>query len=118
MASMVRVAALRRIYTNRLKPISTVIWSGIMNFIGALACGITVACALVEILPPNVLMPPDRALALPMLVSSFNAALFWNILTWFFGIPNSSSHCIIGVLIGVAIGDSFIHSCNLLQSVE
>ena len=106
------------IYTNSLKPIPAVIWSGIMNFVGVLVGGIAVAYALVEILPPDVLTPPDGAPALPMLVSLFIAALFWNILTWFFGIPNSSSHCIIGALIGVAIGDSFIQSRDLSQSVD
>lgn len=106
------------IYTNSLKPVPAVIWSGTMNFVGVLVGGIAVAYALVEILPPDVLTPPDGAPALPMLVSLFVAALFWNILTWFFGIPNSSSHCIIGALIGVAIGDSFIQSRDLSQSVD
>ena len=106
------------IYTNSLKPIPAVIWSGIMNFIGVLVGGIAVAYALVEILPPDVLTPPDGAPALPMLVSLFVAALFWNVLTWYFGIPNSSSHCIIGALIGVAIGDSLIQARDLSQGVD
>ena len=53
-----------------------------------------------------------------MLASLFAAALFWNILTWFFGIPNSSSHCIIGALIGVAAADSLMQSRALGEGVD
>ena len=106
------------IYTNALRPVPAVIWSGIMNFVGVLVGGIAVAYALVEILPPDVLTPPNGSPAVPMLVSLFAAALFWNILTWFFGIPNSSSHCIIGALIGVAAADSLMQSRALGQGVD
>ena len=106
------------IYTNSLKPIPAVIWSGLLNFIGVLVGGIAVAYALVEILPPDVLTPPDGAPAVPMLVSLFAAALFWNILTWYFGIPNSSSHCIIGALIGVAASDALQQSRALGDGVD
>jgi PiT family inorganic phosphate transporter len=106
------------IYTNSLKPIPAVIWSGLMNFVGVLVGGIAVAYALVEILPPDVLTPPDGAPAVPMLVSIFAAALFWNVLTWAFGIPNSSSHCIIGALIGVAGADAILRSRSLADGVD
>ena len=106
------------IYTNTLKPIPAVVWSGIMNFIGVLVGGIAVAYALVEILPPDVLTPPNGAPAVPMLVSLFASALLWNVLTWFFGIPNSSSHCIIGSLIGVAASDALLQSRALGQGVD
>jgi inorganic phosphate transporter, PiT family len=106
------------IYTNALKPIPAVVWSGVLNFIGVLVGGIAVAYALVEILPPDVLTPPDGSPAVPMLVALFASALFWNVLTWAFGIPNSSSHCIIGALIGVACGDSLLKSRGLEQGVD
>lgn len=106
------------IYTNSLKPVPAVIWSGLMNFVGVLVGGIAVAYALVEILPPDVLTPPDGSPAVPMLVSIFAAALFWNVLTWAFGIPNSSSHCIIGALIGVAAADALLKSRSLAQGVD
>ncbi len=69
-----------------------------MNIIGVLVGGIAVAYALVEILPPDVLTPPDGSPAVPMLVTISAAALLWNVLTWAFGIPNSSSHCVIRAL--------------------
>jgi len=72
----------------------------------------------VEILPPDVLTPPDGSPAVPMLVALFASALFWNLLTWAFGIPNSSSHCIIGALIGIAAGDALLKSRGLEQGVD
>ena len=106
------------IYTHSLKPVPAVLWSGLLNFIGVLVGGISVAYALVEILPPDVLTPPDGSPAVPMLVSLFTAALFWNVLTWAFGIPNSSSHCIVGALVGVAAADALIHARGLGQGVD
>lgn len=106
------------IYTNSLQPVQAVVWSGILNLIGVLAGGISVAYALVEILPPDVLTPPDGSPAVPMLVSIFASALFWNVLTWAFAIPNSSSHCVIGSLIGVAAADALLKSRSLEQGVD
>jgi len=106
------------IYTNSLKPKVAVVWSGLMNLLGVLLGGISVAYALVELLPPDVLTPPNGSPAIPMLAALFGTALMWNLLTWWFGIPNSSSHCTIGALIGVAIGDSFLHARALGHSVD
>jgi len=75
--------------------------------------GITVAYALVELLPAEVLSPPDGAPAVAMLIALFVAALVWNIGTWWLGLPNSSSHCLIGALIGVAVGNTLVHSRSM-----
>jgi PiT family inorganic phosphate transporter len=106
------------IYTNSLEPGPAVVWSGVMNLIGVLVGGISVAFALVTILPPDVLTPPDGSPAVPMLVSIFVSALLWNVLTWFFAIPNSSSHCVIGSLIGVAASDALLRSRDLARGVD
>jgi PiT family inorganic phosphate transporter len=106
------------IYTKSLSAGQAVVWSGIMNFIGVLVGGISVAYALVELLPPEVLSPPSGAPAVSMLVSLFVAALFWNIGTWWFGLPNSSSHCLIGALIGVALGNALVHARSLVEGVH
>jgi len=106
------------IYTKSLKPAPAVIWSGFINFLGVLIGGIAVAYALVELLPAEVLTPPDGGPAVAMLVSLLVAALFWNIGTWWFGLPNSSSHCLIGALIGVALGNALARSRSLVAGVH
>ena len=98
------------IYTKSLQPGQAVVLSGLMNFVGVMVGGIAVAYALVELLPAEVLSPPDGGPAIAMLVSLFLAALSWNLATWWFALPNSSSHCLIGALIGVALGDSLVQS--------
>jgi PiT family inorganic phosphate transporter len=105
------------IYTKALQPTPAVVWSGVMNFIGVLVGGIAVAYALVELLPAEVLSPPEGGPAVAMLIALLASALFWNILTWWFGLPNSSSHCLIGALVGVSVGNAFAHS-NGLGSVH
>jgi PiT family inorganic phosphate transporter len=106
------------IYTKSLQPGQAVVLSGIMNFLGVMIGGIAVAYALVELLPAEVLSPPDGGPAVAMLVSLFTAALIWNIGTWWFGLPNSSSHCLIGALIGVALGNALSRSRSLSEGVH
>jgi inorganic phosphate transporter, PiT family len=106
------------IYTKSLTPGSAVVLSGVMNFIGVMAGGIAVAYALVALLPAEVLSPPDGGPAVAMLVSLFIAALSWNIGTWWFGLPNSSSHCLIGSLIGIALGNALVQSRSLADGVH
>lgn len=109
------------IYTRSLKATQAVVWSGLMNFLGVLAGGIAVAYALVALIPPDVLTPPDGALAVGMLVALTLAALTWNVGTWWLGIPNSSSHALVGALIGIALqyglvqGHSFTGAVNWHQ---
>src|ERR1700760_4693414 len=106
------------IYTKSLRPTPAVVWSGIMNFVGVLVGGISVAYALVELLPAEVLSPPDGGPAVAMLIALFVAALIWNIGTWWFALPNSSSHCLIGALIGVALGNALARSRSLAEGVH
>ena len=106
------------IYTRSLPPGAAVGLSGFMNFIGVLLGGIAVAYALVELLPAEVLTPPDGGPAVAMLVSLFIAALVWNIGTWWLGLPNSSSHCLIGALIGVALGNALVRARSFSDGVH
>jgi inorganic phosphate transporter, PiT family len=89
-----------------------------MNFAGVLVGGISVAYALVELLPAEVLSPPSGAPAVGMLVALLISALFWNVGTWWFGPPNSSSHCLIGALIGIAVGNAFIRARSFGEGVR
>ncbi|WP_267425711.1 inorganic phosphate transporter [Methylobacterium sp. GC_Met_2] len=106
------------IYTHSLKPFPAVVWSGLMNFAGVILGGIAVAYALVELIPPDALTPPNGGAAVGMLAALFVSALSWNIGTWWLGIPNSSSHALIGSLIGIAVADTFLHGRGLAQGVD
>jgi inorganic phosphate transporter, PiT family len=106
------------IYTKSLQPAPAVVWSGFMNFLGVLIGGISVAYALVELLPAEVLSPPSGGPAVGMLVALFIAALVWNIGTWWFGLPNSSSHCLIGALIGIALGNALVRGRSFGDGVH
>jgi inorganic phosphate transporter, PiT family len=106
------------IYTKSLSPGQAIVLSGFLNFLGVLLGGIAVAYALVELIPAEVLSPPNGGPAVGMLVALFVAALFWNIGTWWLALPNSSSHCLIGSLIGVAVGNAFVRSRSLADGVH
>jgi inorganic phosphate transporter, PiT family len=80
--------------------------------------GVAVAFTLVEFLPPDVLTPPNGNPAIAMLLALFLAALIWNVATWWLGIPCSSSHAIIGSLLGVAIVNSITAQRGLGQGVD
>ena len=106
------------IYTNSLKPVPAVVLSGVMNFLGVILGGVAVAFTLVELLPPDVLTPPNGNPAIAMLLALFLAALIWNVATWWLGIPCSSAHAIIGSLLGVAIVNSISASRGLGGGVD
>jgi PiT family inorganic phosphate transporter len=106
------------IYTNSLRPVQAVVWSGLMNFVGVMGGGIAVAYALVEILPPEVLSPPNGDPAIGMLAALFISSLTWNFGTWALGIPNSSSHALIGSLVGVSVAASLREARPLHEGVD
>ncbi len=106
------------IYTHSLKATVAVVWSGLWNFLGVLLGGIAVAYALVELIPPDALSPPDGGIAAGMLAAIFISALGWNVATWLLGIPNSSSHALIGALVGIAVEDTLRHGRPLGEGVD
>ena len=91
------------IYTNTLKPWHAVIWSGLWNFLGVLAGGVAVAMGIANLLPVDVLMEQGIAHNVAMVMAILLAAIAWNLGTWYFGIPCSSSHTLIGSILGVGI---------------
>jgi PiT family inorganic phosphate transporter len=91
------------IYTNSLKPMTAVIWSGIWNFIGVFFGGIAVAMGIVYLLPTAILVDQDISHSISMILSLILTAIIWNIGTWYFGIPCSSSHTLLGSIFGVGI---------------
>ncbi len=96
------------IYTNSLKPWFAVIWSGIWNFLGVLLGGIGVAVSIINLLPVETLVDQDVAHSISMVMALLITAIFWNLLTWYFGIPCSSSHTLIGSILGVGLAYSLL----------
>lgn len=96
------------IYTNSLKPWVAVIWSGCWNFAGVFAGGIGVAVAIINLLPVETLVDQNIAHSLSMVMALLLTAIFWNLLTWYFGIPCSSSHTLIGSILGVGLAYSLL----------
>lgn len=96
------------IYTNSLKPWTAVIWSGFMNSLGVFLGGITVAMGIVNLLPVESLIDQNISHSIAMVAALLLSAISWNLLTWYFGIPCSSSHTLIGSILGVGIAYSFL----------
>jgi inorganic phosphate transporter, PiT family len=94
------------IYTKSLKPWAAVIWSGSMNFLGVLLGGAAVAFSIVHLLPVDLLINIGRKAGLLMVLSLLVAAILWNFGTWYFGLPASSSHALIGSILGVGLASS------------
>lgn len=96
------------IYTNSLKPTVAVIWSGIWNFIGVYFGGIAVAMGIVNLLPTALLLDQSVSHIVALLLSVILTSILWNLGTWYFGLPCSSSHTLLGSIFGVGIAFTFI----------
>ncbi len=88
------------IYTKTLPPVFAVIWAGLWNFLGAMLGGIAVAMGIVKLMPVNDLLAVPLAENIALVLSILISAIAWNLGTWYFGIPCSSSHTLIGSLLG------------------
>jgi len=96
------------IYTKSLRPWTAVILSGICNFLGVFIGGIAVAMAIINLLPVELLLSGGSGEGLAMLLALLLAAILWNLGTWYFGLPASSSHTLIGAIIGVGLANSML----------
>ena len=96
------------IYTNSLKPNVAVIWSGFMNFLGVFFGGIAVAMGIVNLLPVEILIDQNVYHSVAMIFSLLFSAIIWNLGTWYFGLPSSSSHTLIGSILGVGLAFTFM----------
>ncbi|GAB3576152.1 inorganic phosphate transporter [Spirosoma luteolum] len=94
------------IYTNSLKPTVAVVWSGICNFAGVLLGGIGVAMGIVNLLPVELLVDQNVYHSVAMVMALLLSAIIWNVGTWYFGLPSSSSHTLIGSILGVGLAFS------------
>jgi len=96
------------IYTNTLKPLPAVLFSGFCNFLGVMFGGTAVAFSIVNLLPVDVLVDESSGKALVMVLSLLLAGVIWNLGTWSIGLPVSSSHTLIGSILGVGLVNSLI----------
>ncbi len=97
------------IYTNTLKPTTAVVWSGVWNLIGVLASSGAVAFGVVSLLPVELVLNVGSSAGMAMVFSLLVSAILWNLGTWYFGLPASSSHTLIGSILGVGLAHSVMN---------
>jgi PiT family inorganic phosphate transporter len=97
------------IYTHSLEPNIAVVWSGIWNLLGVLFSSGTVAFAVITLLPVELILQVSSGAGFAMVFALLIAAIVWNLCTWWFGLPASSSHTMIGSIIGVGIANQLMH---------
>ncbi|MCW2318920.1 PiT family inorganic phosphate transporter [Rhodoblastus acidophilus] len=91
------------IYTHSLPPLVAVVWSGFFNFLGVVVSTGAVAYGIVTLLPVELILQVGSAAGYAMIFALLIAAIVWNFGTWALGIPNSSSHALIGSIMGVGL---------------
>ncbi|GAB3176160.1 inorganic phosphate transporter [Telluribacter humicola] len=96
------------IYTNSLKPNVAVVWSGFCNFLGVFFGGIAVAMGIINLLPVELLIDQNVYHSIAMVLALLFSAIVWNLGTWYFGLPSSSSHTLIGSILGVGLAFTFM----------
>lgn len=96
------------IYTNTLKATPAVVWSGIWNLIGVLTSSGLVAFGIVALLPVELVLNIGSAAGFAMVFSLLISAILWNLGTWYFGLPASSSHTLIGSILGVGLANALM----------
>ena len=98
------------IYTHSLEPHIAVMWSGMWNLIGVLLSSGAVAFSVVSLLPVELILKVGSGAGFAMVFALLIAAILWNLGTWWFGLPASSSHTLIGSIIGVGLANQWMHS--------
>jgi PiT family inorganic phosphate transporter len=106
------------IYTHSLEPHIAVVWSGFWNFLGVLASSGLVAFAIVSLLPVELILQVGSKAGFAMVFALLVAAILWNLGTWWFGLPASSSHTLIGSVIGVGIANQLMNSRTATSGVD
>lgn len=106
------------IYTHTLEPHLAVVWSGAWNFIGVLTSSGAVAFAVVSLLPVELILRVGTSAGFSMIFALLVAAIIWNLLTWYFGLPNSSSHTLIGSILGVGLMNQVMEPRTGISGVD
>jgi len=106
------------IYTHTLPPHAAVIWSGLWNFIGVLVSSGVVAFGIISLLPVELILQVGSGAGFAMVFALLAAAILWNLGTWYFGLPSSSSHTLIGSIIGVGLANQLMGSRSGTSGVD
>src|SRR5579884_3855710 len=106
------------IYTHSLEPHVAVVWSGTWNLIGVLTSSGGVAFSVLSLLPVELVLQVGRGAGFAMVFALLIAAILWNLGTWALGLPASSSHTLIGSIIGVGIANQLMNGRNGTSGVD
>lgn len=106
------------IYTNSLPAPVAVIWSGFFNFLGVLLSSGLVAFGIIALLPVELILQVGSGAGFAMIFALLIAAILWNLGTWYFGLPASSSHTLVGSIVGVGIANALLHGRSATVGVD
>jgi PiT family inorganic phosphate transporter len=106
------------IYTHSLDPHIAVAWSGMWNFIGVVLSTGAVAFGIISLLPVELILQVGSGAGFAMVFALLTAAIIWNLGTWYFGLPSSSSHTLIGSIIGVGIANQLMAARTATSGVD
>jgi PiT family inorganic phosphate transporter len=106
------------IYTNSLPPNVAVVWSGFFNFLGVLLSSGAVAFGIIALLPVELILQVGSSAGFAMIFALLIAAILWNLGTWWLGLPASSSHTLIGSIIGVGVANALMHGRDGTSGVD
>jgi PiT family inorganic phosphate transporter len=106
------------IYTHSLPANVAVIWSGMFNLLGVLLSTGAVAFGIISLLPVELILQVGSSAGFAMVFALLIAAILWNLGTWWLGLPASSSHTLIGSIIGVGVANSLMHGQDGTSGVD
>ncbi len=106
------------IYTRSLSATQAVIWSGSWNFLGVMTSSGAVAFGIVALLPVELTLHAGSQTAFAMVFAVLTSAIIWNLGTWYLGLPASSSHTLIGSIVGVGLMSSYVINHRLGEGVN
>jgi len=106
------------IYTHSLPPPVAVVYSGILNFLGVLFSSGAVAFGIISLLPVELMLQVGSSAGFAMVFALLIAAILWNLGTWYLGLPASSSHTLIGSIIGVGVANALMHGRDGTSGVD
>ncbi len=106
------------IYTHSLPANVAVVWSGFFNFLGVMWASGAVAFGIVSLLPVELILQVGSGAGFAMVFALLIAAIIWNLGTWAFGLPASSSHTLIGSVIGVGVANALLHGRSGTSGVD